>query len=73
MVTVDPPRVLLVDDRRENRIALLAVLEPLRVDVVEAESGEAALREVLSRDFAVSEMIGRSTKRDIDLIARAVS
>ena len=53
MVTVDPPRVLLVDDRRENRIALQAVLEPLRVDIVEAESGEAALREVLSRDFAV--------------------
>jgi PAS domain S-box-containing protein len=53
MVTVDPPRILLVDDRRENRIALLAVLEPLRVDVVEADSGEAALREVLSRDFAV--------------------
>lgn len=53
MVTVEPPRVLLVDDRRENRIALLAVLEPLAVDVVEADSGEAALREVLSRDFAV--------------------
>jgi CheY-like chemotaxis protein/anti-sigma regulatory factor (Ser/Thr protein kinase) len=53
MVEVDPPRVLLVDDRRENRIALQAVLEPLRVEVVEADSGEAALREVLSRDFAV--------------------
>jgi PAS domain S-box-containing protein len=53
MVTVEPPRVLLVDDRRENRIALQAVLEPLHVEIVEADSGEAALREVLSRDFAV--------------------
>jgi PAS domain S-box-containing protein len=53
MVEVDPARVLLVDDRRENRIALLAVLEPLRVDIVEADSGEQALREVLVNDFAV--------------------
>jgi PAS domain S-box-containing protein len=53
MVEVDPARVLLVDDRRENRIALQAVLEPLRVDVVEADSGEQALREVLVQDFAV--------------------
>src|SRR4051812_46812565 len=53
MVEVDPARVLLVDDRRENRIALQAVLEPLRVDIVEADSGEQALREVLVCDFAV--------------------
>ena len=53
MVEVDPAQVLLVDDRRENRIALQAVLEPLRVDVVEADSGEQALREVLVHDFAV--------------------
>ncbi len=53
MVEVDPARVLLVDDRRENRIALQAVLEPLRVDVVEADSGEQALREILTQDFAV--------------------
>ncbi|MCW3000947.1 MAG: SpoIIE family protein phosphatase [Conexibacter sp.] len=53
MVEVDPPRILLVDDRRENRIALQAVLEALRVDVVEADSGEQALREVLVQDFAV--------------------
>jgi PAS domain S-box-containing protein len=53
MVEVDPAQVLLVDDRRENRIALQAVLEPLRVHVVEADSGEHALREVLIHDFAV--------------------
>ncbi|HWH93718.1 MAG TPA: SpoIIE family protein phosphatase [Baekduia sp.] len=53
MVDVERARVLLVDDRRENRIALQAVLEPLRLDVVEADSGEHALREVLVHDFAV--------------------
>jgi PAS domain S-box-containing protein len=53
MVEVDAPRILLVDDRRENRIALQAVLEPLRIEVVEADSGEQALREVLAHDFAV--------------------
>src|SRR3954469_9235781 len=53
MVDVDPARVLLVDDRRENRIALQAVLEPLRIETVEADSGEQALREVLIHDFAV--------------------
>jgi len=53
MVEVDPARVLLVDDRRENRIALQAVLEPLRLEIVEADSGEQALREVLVNDFAV--------------------
>ena len=53
MVEVDPPRVLLVDDRRENRIALQAVLEQLPLEIVEAQSGEDALREVLTRDFAV--------------------
>jgi PAS domain S-box-containing protein len=46
-------RILVVDDRRENRIALRAVLDPLGVDVVEADSGEQALRAVLAEDFAV--------------------
>src|SRR3954471_20615742 len=53
MVEVDPPKILIVDDRRENRVALQAVLEPLRVDVVEDDSGEQALREILVNDFAV--------------------
>jgi PAS domain S-box-containing protein len=84
MVEVDPPKILLVDDRRENRIALQAVLEPLRVDVVEADSGEQALREVLVEDFAVilldvqmpgidgletAELIkGRERSRDVPII-----
>ena len=45
--------VLLVDDRRENLVALEAVLEPLGVDLVSVTSGEQALRELLRREFAV--------------------
>ena len=37
MTTV--PRVLLVDDRADNLLALRAVLEPLGLDLVEAGSG----------------------------------
>jgi PAS domain S-box-containing protein len=53
VVEVDAPRILLVDDRRENRIALQALLEPLHLEIIEADSGAQALREVLGSDFAV--------------------
>jgi len=50
----DPvPRVLLVDDRPENLLALEAVLEPLRLDLVSVRSGEEALRRLLGEEFAV--------------------
>jgi len=45
-------RLLLVDDRPENLMALEAILEPLGHELVRANSGEEALREVLRRDFA---------------------
>jgi PAS domain S-box-containing protein len=44
--------ILLVDDREENLIALEAVLEPLGHLLVRANSGIAALREILLHDFA---------------------
>jgi PAS domain S-box-containing protein len=44
--------VLIVDDKRENLIALEAVLRPLELDVVAASSGEEALRLLLDRDYA---------------------
>jgi diguanylate cyclase (GGDEF)-like protein/PAS domain S-box-containing protein len=44
--------VLLVDDNRENVLALKAVLEPLGVECATAHSGFEALREVLRTDFA---------------------
>jgi signal transduction histidine kinase len=47
------PRVLLVDDRADNLLALQAVLEPLGLDLVEAGSGEEALRHLLAGEFAL--------------------
>ena len=49
----DAPRVLLVDDRPDNLLALRAVLEPLGFGLVEASSGEEALRQLLVDEFAV--------------------
>jgi PAS domain S-box-containing protein len=46
-------KILMVDDRPENLIALGAILEPLGHQLVQATSGEAALRQVLRHDFAV--------------------
>lgn len=48
-----PAKLLLVDDRRENLLALEAVLEPLGAEMVLAKSGTEALRHVLADDFAV--------------------
>ncbi len=46
-------RVLIVDDRPDNLLALQATLEPLDVEVTQASSGPDALRELLHEDFAV--------------------
>jgi PAS domain S-box-containing protein len=45
--------VLLVDDRPENLLALEAILEPLRRNLLYAHSGEEALRQLLLHDVAV--------------------
>jgi CheY-like chemotaxis protein len=47
------PRILAVDDRRENLLALQAILEGLGVEVVSVTSGEDALKRLLTDDFAV--------------------
>jgi PAS domain S-box-containing protein len=44
--------LLLVDDRRENLLALEAILEPLGHRLVSVTSGIAALKELLLGDFA---------------------
>lgn len=49
----DQAKALLVDDRRENLLALEAILQGLPVDPVTVESGEAALKQLLVDDFAV--------------------
>jgi len=46
-------KILLVDDRHENLLALAAILEPLGQELVRAESGEEALRQLLHEDFAL--------------------
>lgn len=47
------PRILLVDDRADNLLALEAVLEPLGLDLATADSGEEALRRLLNEDFSL--------------------
>src|SRR5687767_6239592 len=49
----DQVNILIVDDRRENLLALEAILEPLGQRLVQAHSGEEALRRLLRDDFAV--------------------
>ena len=46
-------KVLAVDDRRENLLALQAILEGLTVEVVAVGGGEDALKQLLVDDFAV--------------------
>ena len=46
-------KILLVDDRPENLLALEAILEPLDQTLVKAHSGEEALKQILRSDFAV--------------------
>ncbi|WP_322907780.1 response regulator [Paenibacillus campi] len=49
----EPIHILLVDDRPENLLALEAVLESERYNLVKATSGEEALRCLLKDEFAV--------------------
>ncbi len=46
-------KVLLVDDRRDNLLALEAILQGLPVEPVAVDSGDAALKQLLVDDFAV--------------------
>jgi CheY-like chemotaxis protein len=46
-------RVLAVDDRRENLLALQAILEGLPIELISVTSGEDALKRLLVDDYAV--------------------
>jgi PAS domain S-box-containing protein len=46
-------KILLVDDRRENLVALEAILEPLGHELILAGSGDEALRALLHNDVSV--------------------
>src|SRR5690242_13153530 len=50
---VGPAKVLLVDDRRDNLVALAAILQGLPVEPVAVDSGDDALKMLLMDDFAV--------------------
>ena len=47
------PRVLIVDDRRENLLALEAIMQGLPVQPVTVTSGEEALKRLLIEEYAV--------------------
>ena len=49
----DRAKALLVDDRKDNLLALEAILQGLPVQAVAVQSGEAALKQLLTDDFAV--------------------
>jgi CheY-like chemotaxis protein len=49
----DRARILLVDDRPENLLALEAILSSLNQTLVRASSGEEALRALLKEEFAL--------------------
>jgi PAS domain S-box-containing protein len=51
-VSTERASILLVDDRRENLLALEATLAPLGHELVSVTSGTAALKELLRGDFA---------------------
>lgn len=50
--SVDKAKILLVDDRPENLLAMEAVLESPGYELIRAQSGTEALKEVLRNDFA---------------------
>ncbi len=53
MSELRPAKILLVDDRPENLLALEAVLSSLGQELVRATSGEQALKRLLHDDYAV--------------------
>ena len=45
--------VLVVDDKKENLHAISRILASLDVNIVTADSGEEALRQVIKQDYAL--------------------
>jgi len=48
------PKILIVDDKPENLVALEVVLKDLNVELIKATSGNNALKETLHHDFALA-------------------
>lgn len=54
MNTTEPTKVLIVDDRQENILALKSLIKGQRLAVLSARSGEEALSMILEHDFALA-------------------
>jgi signal transduction histidine kinase len=52
--SIPVPKVLIVDDRKENLIALRKVLQDVDAEIVDAISGNEALAATLDNDFALA-------------------
>src|SRR3954452_6773698 len=52
-MSYEEANVLVADDRSENVLALMEVLQPLGLNVVAAASGEEVFRQLLRHEFAV--------------------
>lgn len=50
----EKPKILIVDDKKENLIALRQVLSEVDAEVIETTSGNEALAATLEHDFAVA-------------------
>ncbi|MFZ2958744.1 MAG: response regulator [Candidatus Ozemobacteraceae bacterium] len=50
----DKMKILIVDDKRENLVALREILREVDAEVIEASSGNQALAETLAYDFALA-------------------
>lgn len=48
------PKILIVDDKPENLVALEVVLRDMEIDLIKATSGNQALKETLHHDFALA-------------------
>lgn len=53
MIGVSIPKVLIVDDREENLLALEAILEDDNIEIIKAASGNEALKIMINRDVSL--------------------
>lgn len=61
---MDKVKILLVDDQAKNLLALEAILNNASYELVKAQSGAAALRQLLRPDFALILLDARMPKMD---------
>lgn len=61
---MDKVKILLVDDQAKNLLALEAILNEPSYELIKADSGAAALRQLLTPDFALILLDARMPKMD---------